>query len=139
MIDKRKKYDILYQEGKDEQPYSGDDRRKKSRHKLSDEAKVIVNETVEAVVGRISKTHHCIIPPELRQHLKHTTLAIEEVGKGDIARGINTAKDVIKRSYSFFETQDKSKITAIMTMIKWIIPIIFSLIVAGLYIKSKGG
>jgi hypothetical protein len=126
---------MFYQDGKE---YAGPDRRKSERFDLSEEGKAIVTEISQRI-----KNHHldnCIIPKESRPHLKHATLAIEEIGEGSIPYGINKSKDVIKRSYDQFESQDKSKRTALNSAIKYIIAGLFTLLVAGVtYVIVKGG
>lgn len=134
---------LYYQEDKKEnKPYSGADRRKALRKPLSNEAKDIVNELDARISRKIHNIRTCIIPSPLKNNLQHISLAITEVGRGDMPRGINTAKDTIKRSHEFFVNQDQSKKTAVNAAIKWLVPFIFVLLGSGIFyylLQAKGG
>ena len=110
---------------------------------LTVEGKLIVEELEQRFKRQIESIDNCYVPITLRPHLQHITLAIDEVGKGDIPRGINRSKDTIKRAYENFEDQDKAKSTALNAAVKYIVGGLITLIALGIISimvsKIKGG
>jgi hypothetical protein len=109
----------LYQEGNDSpEQYRGEDdpRNHIARPKLTPQLQLLVN-----VLGERQKNHcndNCAVPEKLRPHMGTITDSIEDIGDGNMKRGIVRSRDTIKRTVSTFDTIDKSKGTFSTTVIR---------------------